>query len=359
MIVFDQLSFDSTTFADFVVQFLAVAYGVFATATDFKETTADGKKHLSKTGKIGIAFLIIISIASIGVKIYQHAKDSKVKAETQAAQQKIVHDLEQSLGSSKAMSNTLADANAKLTSQAGMIAHEADVLKQQTAKMGDLMNGSQQIVHATTRVLDPLDDSFRVYIQERINRSEPALEPYLHRIGSSQNEYADSNNNPHWPKEDDGDFGSYANWRVYDVRVYLISKFQQVVYPKRHKSSAEYQLHAEVVCTTPDRLPSSHLSIDISGDEVVLECRASDVNWEGRNGDVRSYVDLRSSFLIVEPSTVVGPSTAVHAYAPPLKDFEVDIFGKNHRLEATDFYVIPCPLDDKKTCYISRMPRDY
>jgi hypothetical protein len=352
--IHDQSSFDFAALADFVVQFLAVAYGVFATATDFKETAPDGKKHLSKTGKMGIAFLIVISIASIGVKIYQHAKDSKAKSEAQAAQQKMVQDLEQSLSNSRTMSNALADANAKLTSQAGMMTHEADILKQQTAKMGDLMEGSQKIIHASTRILDPLDDSFNVYVRESLKRSEPALEPYLHRIGSPEYQYVDSKNSQNWPKEEDGDFGKYANWRDLDVRVYPISELRQVVYPKRYKGSTEYQLHAAVVCTTPDQRPSSQVSVHIFGPEVILECRAGDVNWT-KNGDIRAYVDLRNSFLIVWPST----PTAVREYAPPLRNLEVDIMGKNHSLDATNFYVIPCPLQDKETCYISRMPRDY
>jgi hypothetical protein len=137
MISFSQSSFDFATLADFVVQFLAVAYGVFATSTDFKETSVDGKKQLSKEGKIGIAFLIFISIASIGVKVYQHTKDTKAKAEAEATQQKMIYGLEEGVRESKEMSDALASANAKLTSQTGMMTHETDVLTQQSNKGRD------------------------------------------------------------------------------------------------------------------------------------------------------------------------------------------------------------------------------
>lgn len=357
MVVSGQSNFDFTTLADFAVQFLAVAYGVFATATDFKETSEDGKKRLSKTGEIGIAFLIIISIASIGVKIYQHAKDSKTKADAQAAQQKMVRELEQSLSDSKAMNSALADANAKLTSQTGLMTHEADILERQTAQMGGLMLG-------TKRVLDPLDDSFRIQIREYIKRSEPDLEPYLHRIGSPESDQPTGQN---WPKEEDGDFGSYVNSRIFEIRVYPISELAQVVYPKRYLGPLDYQLHLEVVCAAPDK--QSSLSIDpdkpppsieflqISGDEVRLVCQVDGLHWI-RGADIRSYVDLKNSFMIVSPSTPVWRLGTLHDYAPPLKLINVDISGKNHFLSSAPVAVTPCPLRDPETCYISHMPSD-
>jgi hypothetical protein len=350
MIAPDKSSFDFASLADFAVQFLAVAYGVYATASDFKEEREGGGKRLSRSGKIGIAFLVAVSIASIGVKIYQHQKEAKSKAEAEATQQKMIADLEQSLGNSKVMSKALESADAKLTG-------EAHTLQEQSTKMSGLLQGTQASLAATSRVLDPLDDAFKVEIWEKISSSDPAIADYIRNehipFGSYKRSFSGDD---YWPKKEDGNFHEYLQMHQFQIEIAKTSSYNARTSYRGGGMPSRESISTWAVCSTDKEFPSSHESFWIENDGVNVECDVENLKWEN-NGDIRSYLDLKHSILTLIYTRLGIELEDYHEPIPPSLQLVVEIYTKNHRALIQKFRVVPCrePLGES-ICYAAPMP---
>jgi hypothetical protein len=348
----DKSNFDFASLADFAVQFLAVAYGVFATASDFKEER-DGKKLLSRVGKIGIAFLVAVSIASIGVKIYQHQKDVKAKADADATQLKMIADLEQSLNNSKAMSKALDNADAKLTQQ-------ANALQNQSTKMNGLIEGSERNLRETSRVLDPLDESLDVTISEAVSLSDPEVQAYLRRkpfvnidsdLGAKPR-YFRVRNTPDshivivhgvkeeasaWPGAEDGNFGEFM--RLHWMELVIHPPNSDLSGTNDYKAFDPKSLKINLACSSGGKFNPTEEILDLHEDNISLSCRLTEQKWERVGGEMKSYLDLQGREVFVRVSG--DPERKMTAIK--LKRLGVTLQSKHHKIEIVNFKEIPCP----------------
>jgi hypothetical protein len=97
-----------------IASVLSAGYGIFATLTDFHETR-DGRQTLTRAGKQGIAFLLIVSAFGVGADMWEKVEGQQSSAET-------AHEL-------KSVLTTASDTTTKLDSVLTEAQRAADPLR--------------------------------------------------------------------------------------------------------------------------------------------------------------------------------------------------------------------------------------
>jgi hypothetical protein len=289
MTLFEASKFDFVSLADLTLQLLTVAYGVFATSTDFKETGADGKKHLSKVGRIGIAFLLVNSIAGVALKVYQHHQDELGKEKAQAQQQKMVSDLELGLERSAKLQSDLQNQTQEMSQQTSL-------MQKQNGDVRAIITEGQRTYHQTSRLLSPIEQKAYVSIEESLSFDDPGVRSYVERIQQSKL----FKNTPlilgpfdeRWPKDADG---ALIHGLVDSQRfgVLLYPPNTEFVTDRNGKDPwADTTLLGSIVsCGAANHGPPG--TIKVEQDKLRITC--GDTVLPFREHGARSYEDLRGA----------------------------------------------------------------
>jgi hypothetical protein len=114
---------------------LAALYGVYATLVEFKKEK-EGRKVLTRSGFIGIAFLIVVSGVGLLSDRFKDIKDRAENANTAANQAKVSDMLQRQLDSTKALNAELQEQYENNNRNFGKIEkHLPPTLRERTAKL--------------------------------------------------------------------------------------------------------------------------------------------------------------------------------------------------------------------------------
>jgi len=114
---------------------LAALYGVYATLVEFKKEK-DGRKVLTRSGFIGIAFLTIVSGVGLLSDRFKDIKDRAENANTAANQAKVSDMLQRQLDSTKALNTKLQEQYENSNRNFGKIEeHLPSTLRERTARL--------------------------------------------------------------------------------------------------------------------------------------------------------------------------------------------------------------------------------
>jgi hypothetical protein len=348
---------------------IAGTYGVYATLTDFKEER-DGRKVLSRKGYIGLALLVfsaILTLSSDAFKDYREHVQAKIDEQKR----------EQLLADQKKIGTAMTDQlnqSSKISLDLGIA---LDRLKQSSTKMDTNLRTTSQVLHETTRLLDPLD-KLTFTLKLTIPSQQDSVRPYFARLSSVIDNTqeardfpfrgftASSKTFPDIRRSEEREIAILATALYVTVgfsRVRDAGTFANdpgVIFLFKANCNAEGAVTQNTDATTTRK--TTLIYYPRPRRNLELRCETSELKFEVDDTTIRSLQDLHNlqTAVWINQDYLVPPVGESAHHFEPMIDFRVSSIelrvASGRTLLVTDFRKFRCHrYGDNEHCYIARI----
>lgn len=367
---------------------IAGAYGVYATVTDFHEKR-NGRQVLSRSGRIGLAILLVATCASISVDAWKELSESRASAKVSDRLKGIANDLSNTDKTLKKTGTKLDDANTKLV-------NAQSSLDSSSAQISSNVSISKSVLSDTQRALDPIEREWiLVKAEVDVPTDHVLVQPYISRLeddcgtnGPGVMDLYLGDSSRSFPRADISTEQTLAELAHFQgIEIAFRRRLGKRKVEKDVGLSLDMQCDAgksidranvrSAGCDIPEKFedlysPGNHIeyerSLKIGGAEynrhLHLRCYADAVRFHD-TPSIRSYSDLSGAAAKVEVkmAQLENPSVELRAFEIPFQLSEIVLESKiGHRFCIIQgFTDMPCseatlPGPYRSSCFAGSVP---